>query len=79
MSRSAKNKGNMNATGTGFEVKDVRQVMDFKVFKSALGSYGVISSHLEINIFHISYAIIFYPFLFQFYISGLDELRIREI
>ena len=34
----------MNATGTGFEVKDVRQVMDFNGFESALGSSGVISS-----------------------------------
>ena len=34
--RSARNKGNMNATGRGFEVKDVMQVMDFMVFVSAL-------------------------------------------
>ena len=34
----------MNATGTGFEVKDLRQVKDFKVFESALGSSGEISS-----------------------------------
>ena len=36
--RSARNKGNMNATDTGFEVKDVRQVKDFKVLESAPGS-----------------------------------------
>ena len=36
--RSAKNKGNMNATDTAFELNDVRQVMDFRVFESALGS-----------------------------------------
>ena len=34
----------MNTTVTGFEVKHVRQVIDFRVFESALGSYGVISS-----------------------------------
>ena len=43
-SRSARNKGNMNASVTGFEVKNVRQVMDFNVFESPLGSSGVISS-----------------------------------
>ena len=36
----------MNATGTCFELKDVEQVMNFKVFKSVLGSEGVISSTL---------------------------------
>ena len=44
LSRSGRNKGNMNATGTCFELKDLEQVMDFKVFESALGSEGVISS-----------------------------------
>ena len=38
LSRSTKNKGNINATGTYFELKDVDQVMDFKVFESALRS-----------------------------------------
>ena len=33
---------------------------------------------LEINIFHISFTIIFYPFLFHFYISFLDQPGIRE-
>ena len=42
--KSGSDKGNVNATGTGFEVKDVRKVMDFKGFESALGSQGVISS-----------------------------------
>ena len=34
LSRSAKNKGNMKATDTTFELKDI----DIKVFESALGS-----------------------------------------
>ena len=38
LSGSARNKGNMNRTGICFELKDVEQVMDFKVFESALGS-----------------------------------------
>ena len=51
--------------------------MDFNVFESVRGSSRVIplrSGHpyLEIDIFHISYTIFFYPFLFQFYISCLD-------
>ena len=33
---------------------------------------------LEINILHISYIIIFYPFLFHFYISCVDQPGIRE-
>ena len=33
---------------------------------------------LEINIFHISYTIIYSPFLFHFYISCLDQPGIRE-
>ena len=37
-SKSARNKGKMNTTVTGSEVKHVRQVMDFRVFESALGS-----------------------------------------
>ena len=74
----------MNATGTGFEVKDVRQVMDFKIFESALGSLGVISSIFWTplfritKIFHVSYSITFYPFLFHFYISCVNQPRIRE-
>ena len=44
--RSARNKANTNATGTGFEVKDVRQIKDFKVFESALGSPG---GHLNVT------------------------------
>ena len=35
-------------------------------------------SNLEINIFHISYTIIFYSFLFHFNISCLDQPGIRE-
>ena len=35
-------------------------------------------SNLEINIFHISYTIIFYSFLFHFYISFLDQPGVRE-
>ena len=38
LSKSARNEGKMNATGTSFEVKDVRQVMDFQVFESVPGS-----------------------------------------
>ena len=34
LSRSTKKKGNMNTTGTAFEMKDT----DFTVFESALGS-----------------------------------------
>ena len=34
--------------------------------------------HSEINLFHISYTVISYPFLFQFYISYLDEAGIKE-
>ena len=34
-------------------------------------------SNLEINIFHISYTIIFYSFLFHFNISCLDQPGIR--
>ena len=34
--------------------------------------------YLQINIFHISYTIIFYPFLFHFYISCLDQPGIRK-
>ena len=37
-SRSAGNKGKMNATGTGFVLQDVTKFMDFIVFESALGS-----------------------------------------
>ena len=59
------------------------QVMDFRVFESVLGSLGsfpLFFGHynLEINMFRISYTIIFYPFLFHFYISCLDQLGIRE-
>ena len=58
--------------------------MDFRVFESALGSNGVISCllsrhyNLEINISHISYTIIFYPFLFHFYSSCPDQPEIRK-
>ena len=38
LSRSARNKGNKNATGTSSELKDVTQFMDFSVSESALGS-----------------------------------------
>ena len=43
-------------------------------------SVSLLSGHpnLEINIFHISYAIIYYPFLFHFYISCLDQAGIME-
>ena len=73
----------MNATVTAFELKDVKQVMDLRVFESALGSQGVIplfSGHpnLKINILHRSYTIIFYPFLFHFYISCSDQAGIKE-
>ena len=34
----------MNAPGMGFELQDVMQFMDFRVFESALGNYDVISS-----------------------------------
>ena len=34
--------------------------------------------NLEINVFHISYTIIFYPFLFHFYISCLDQPGMME-
>ena len=34
--------------------------------------------NLEINIFHISYTITFYPFLFYFYISCLNQPGMRE-
>ena len=37
-----------------------------------------LDSNLEINIFHISYTIIFYSFLFHFYISCPDRPGIRE-
>ena len=36
--RSTRDKGNMNATGASFDLEDVSQFMDFKVFESALGS-----------------------------------------
>ena len=55
--------------------------MDFRVYESALGSQGEISSeppNFEINIFHIRYTIIFHPFLFHFYISSIDQPGIRE-
>ena len=38
MSRSARNKGNKNAAGTGFKLQYVTQFMDFSRFESALGS-----------------------------------------
>ena len=38
LSRSARNKGNKNATGTGIELEDIRQFMHLRVFESALGS-----------------------------------------
>ena len=34
--------------------------------------------NLEINIFHKSYTIIFYPILFHFYISCIDQPGMRE-
>ena len=38
LSRSVRNKRNKNATGTGFEVEDIMQFMDFRVSEYALGS-----------------------------------------
>ena len=37
-SKSVRYKGKMNTTVTGSEVKHVRQIVDFIVFESALGS-----------------------------------------
>ena len=34
LSRPARNKGNKDATGKGFQLKYVTQFMDFKVFES---------------------------------------------
>ena len=36
--RSARNKGNKNATGTGFHLQEVTQFMDFIRFESVHGS-----------------------------------------
>ena len=33
--KSGRDKGNMNATGTSFDLEDVTRFMDFKVFESA--------------------------------------------
>ena len=38
LSNSARNRANKNATGTGFDLKDVTQYLDFKVFEYAFGS-----------------------------------------
>ena len=38
LSRSTRSKGNKNAPGIGFELQDVMQFMDFRVFESTLGS-----------------------------------------
>ena len=43
LSSSARNKGNKNVTGTGFQLKDVTKFMEFRVFESALGNKRVIS------------------------------------
>ena len=58
--------------------------MDFRVFESALGSYGVISYTfwtLYLKNKHIPYKLHYYflsMFLFDFYISCLDQTGIRE-
>ena len=67
----------------GFELQDVTQFMDFRVLNLHLEvreSFPLRSRDhkLEINIFHISYTIIFYPFLIHFYISCIDRRGIRE-
>ena len=36
--KSGRDKVNMNATGTSFDLEDVTWFKDFKVFESALGS-----------------------------------------
>ena len=73
----------MNATDTAFELKDVKQVMDFTFFNLHLQVrelFPLRSRHLKLekNISHICYNIIFPPFLFHFYIFCLDQRGIRE-
>ena len=78
MSRSARNEGNKNATGIGFQLQDVTKSMHSRVLNLHLEVRVLFSLHsghlnLEINIFHIAYTVTFYPFLFHFYISCPDQ------
>ena len=77
----------MNETGTGFEVKHVRQVMDVMLgfLNLHLGvreCFPLLSglSTLQLNVFQIRSTIILYQihFHFYFYISFLNPPGIRE-
>ena len=83
LSRSARNKENKNGTRTGFKLHYVPHlsILGFlNLHLEVVESFLILSGHynLRINIFHLTYTIIFYPVLFHFYIACLDHAGIRE-